>query len=241
MAVVHQRISQLNSSGLMNIESSHKFTRSGDTASGCIEAVNMDDYQVGVLGERQVQPVMTGMKGTITIILVSLNFCFEITMLFISVLIITDSLLCIGCIAGSGTNYVSSQDTIIIINMLTVYFQFTSKPEINRIICFCSNLFTVLGAVVIIIFVTMTISVVLYIAKRGNIIPCYVNGQVHMTVVSPLVPLLAKQTRSSSEVTVHVEMKRCAAYEITTLVRKKIVMETNPAYEQVTMSTLRLQ
>ena len=76
MAVVHQRISQLNSSGLMNIESSHKFTRSGNTASGCIEAVNMDDYQVGVLGERQVQPVMTGMKGTITIILVSLKFFF---------------------------------------------------------------------------------------------------------------------------------------------------------------------
>ena len=48
VAVVHQRISQLSSSGLMKIESSHKFTRSGDTASGCIEAVNMDDYQVGV-------------------------------------------------------------------------------------------------------------------------------------------------------------------------------------------------
>ena len=60
-----------------------------------------------------------------------------------------------------------------------------------------------------------------------------------MTVVSPLIPLLAKQARSSPEVTVHVEMKRCAAYEITTLVRKKIVMETNPAYEQVTMSTLK--
>ena len=50
VAVVHQRISQLSSSGLMNIESSHKFTKSGDTASGCIEAVNMDDYQVGVAG-----------------------------------------------------------------------------------------------------------------------------------------------------------------------------------------------
>ena len=37
VAVVHQRISQLSSSGLMNIESSHKFNRSGDTAYGCIE------------------------------------------------------------------------------------------------------------------------------------------------------------------------------------------------------------
>ena len=54
VAVVHQRISQLNSSGLMNIESSHKFTRSGDTAFGCIdhEGVNMEDYQVGVFGWR---------------------------------------------------------------------------------------------------------------------------------------------------------------------------------------------
>ena len=54
VAVVHQRISQLNSSaGLMNIESSHKFTRSGDTASGCIEGVNLEDYQVGVVGGKQ--------------------------------------------------------------------------------------------------------------------------------------------------------------------------------------------
>ena len=71
VAVVHQRISQLSSDGLTNIESNHKFTRSGDTAYGCIEAVNMDNYQVGVLGKRQVQPAMTGIKvlikGTITI------------------------------------------------------------------------------------------------------------------------------------------------------------------------------
>ena len=54
MAVVHQRISQLSSSGLMNIESSHKFDRSGDTASGCIEGVNLTDYQVGVIGGRMI-------------------------------------------------------------------------------------------------------------------------------------------------------------------------------------------
>ena len=53
VAVVHQQISQLSSSGLMNFESSHKFTRSGDTASGCIEGINLDDYQVGVIGGRQ--------------------------------------------------------------------------------------------------------------------------------------------------------------------------------------------
>ena len=51
VAVVHQRISQLSSSGLMNIESSHKFIRSGDTASGCIEGVNLEQYQVGVIGQ----------------------------------------------------------------------------------------------------------------------------------------------------------------------------------------------
>ena len=50
VAVVHQQISKLSSSGLMNIESSHKFNRSGDTAYGCIEGVNLDQYQVGVVG-----------------------------------------------------------------------------------------------------------------------------------------------------------------------------------------------
>ena len=52
VVVVHQQISQLSSSGLMNIESSHKFNRSGDTAYGCI-VVNMHTYQVGVVGGNQ--------------------------------------------------------------------------------------------------------------------------------------------------------------------------------------------
>ena len=63
MAVVHQRISQLNSSGLMNIESSYKFTRSGDTASGCIEGVNLEDYQVGVFESKQVDMIMMSKSG----------------------------------------------------------------------------------------------------------------------------------------------------------------------------------
>ena len=54
VAVVHQQISQLSSSGLMNIESSHKFTRSGDTAYGCIEGVNLEQYQVGVIGGKMI-------------------------------------------------------------------------------------------------------------------------------------------------------------------------------------------
>ena len=37
-------------SDLMNIESICTFTRSGDTASGCIEGVNLEDYQIGVIG-----------------------------------------------------------------------------------------------------------------------------------------------------------------------------------------------
>ena len=77
---------------------------------------------------------------------------------------------------------------------------------------------------------------VLYIAKRGNIIPCYVSGQIHMTVVSPLILLLAKQASSLESPEVTVEMKRCAAYEITSLAKKKVVMEANPAYEHVTMN-----
>ena len=63
VAVVHQRISQLNSSGLMNIESSHKFTRSGDTASGCIEGVNLEDYQVGVVESKRIDMIMMSKSG----------------------------------------------------------------------------------------------------------------------------------------------------------------------------------
>ena len=55
VAVVHQRISQLSPSGLMNIESSHKFARSGNTAYGCIDVVNLELYQVGVMGGRMKQ------------------------------------------------------------------------------------------------------------------------------------------------------------------------------------------
>ena len=34
----------------------------------------------------------------------------------------------------------------------------------------------------------------------------------------------------------HVDLKRCAAYEVTTLSRKKVVMKENPAYEFVSVS-----
>ena len=60
VAVVHQRTSQLNSSSPLSIESSHKFTRSGDTAYGCIEgsAVNLVQYQVGVVGVKVDSPIV---------------------------------------------------------------------------------------------------------------------------------------------------------------------------------------
>ena len=67
MAVVHQRISQLSSSGLMNIESSHKFNRSGDTASGCIEGVNLEDYQVGVIGGAVTKEVRQKMPSSMLV------------------------------------------------------------------------------------------------------------------------------------------------------------------------------
>ena len=47
----------------MNIESSHKFTRSGDTASGCIEGVNLEDYQVGVVEGLQTHVLETDTGG----------------------------------------------------------------------------------------------------------------------------------------------------------------------------------
>jgi hypothetical protein len=51
VAVVHQRISQLGSSGLMNIES-FKLNKSefDGTAYGCIDGVNLTNYQVGAVG-----------------------------------------------------------------------------------------------------------------------------------------------------------------------------------------------
>ena len=42
---------------------------------------------------------------------------------------------------------------------------------------------------------------------------------------------VANNINSEEEVTV--DMKQCAAYEMTSLAKKKIKMETNPAYEQV--------
>ena len=56
VAVVHQQISQPSSSGLMNIESSHKFNRSGDTAYGCIEGLDVSRHQVAVIGGSRKQP-----------------------------------------------------------------------------------------------------------------------------------------------------------------------------------------
>ena len=57
VAIVHRNVHNINSSvsGLTAIESSHKFVRSGETASGHIEGVNLEDYQVGVIGGRQRQ------------------------------------------------------------------------------------------------------------------------------------------------------------------------------------------
>ena len=49
IVVVHQRVNQLNSSGLLNIES-YIFTREGDTASGFIKGLNLEEYQIGVIG-----------------------------------------------------------------------------------------------------------------------------------------------------------------------------------------------
>ena len=72
VAVVHQRISQLSSSGLMNIELSRKFTRSGNTAYGCIEGVNLEQYRVRVIDGQQGQ-LMVNPKGTYVMTLYTCN------------------------------------------------------------------------------------------------------------------------------------------------------------------------
>jgi hypothetical protein len=64
VAVVHQRISQLSSGGLMNIESSHKFIRSGDIAYGCIDEVNITSSQIGIIGAKQRDTIAQA-RGTL--------------------------------------------------------------------------------------------------------------------------------------------------------------------------------
>ena len=68
MVVVHRRISQLNNSGLMNIESSTKFNRSGDTAYGCIEGVNLEQCQIGIIGGQKCSCIEESKSTTLLII-----------------------------------------------------------------------------------------------------------------------------------------------------------------------------
>ena len=52
-------------------------------------------------------------------------------------------------------------------------------------------------------------------------------------VIIMLYNIIANDTLPSSTPEVTVGMKRCAAYEVTTLAKQKVVMKTNPAYEEV--------
>ena len=45
--------------------------------------------------------------------------------------------------------------------------------------------------------------------------------------------IVANDTLASSTPEVRVGMKRCAAYEVTTLAKQKVVMKINPAYEEI--------
>ena len=48
--------------------------------------------------------------------------------------------------------------------------------------------------------------------------------------------IIAGRNHTSSTPEVTVDMKRCAAYEVTSLAKQKVVMKTNPAYEQVSIN-----
>ena len=64
VVVVHQRISQLSPPGLINIESSHRFNRSGNTAYGCIDGLmtNSTDYRISVVGGNLTTQVQGGQE-----------------------------------------------------------------------------------------------------------------------------------------------------------------------------------
>ena len=70
MVVVHRRISQVNASGLMNIESSNKFNRSGDTAYGCIEGINLEQYQIGIIGGQKCSCIEESKSTTLLITII---------------------------------------------------------------------------------------------------------------------------------------------------------------------------
>ena len=52
-------------------------------------------------------------------------------------------------------------------------------------------------------------------------------------IIIILYHVIASNALASSTPEVTIGMKRCAAYEVTTLAKQKVVMESNPAYEQV--------
>ena len=56
IAVVHHPVSVPDA--LTEIQSSHKFTRSGDSASGCIKGVNLEEHQIGVIEAKLVSEKM---------------------------------------------------------------------------------------------------------------------------------------------------------------------------------------
>ena len=64
MAVVHQRISQLGPDGILIINSTHTFNRRGRFAFGCIEELDLMNYNVGVInGKRKITLIVSVSGG----------------------------------------------------------------------------------------------------------------------------------------------------------------------------------
>ena len=95
LVVVHQWIS---SSGLMNIESSHRFNRSltGDTAYGCIEGISLEHYQLGVVGGRRT---VTMPYRTSQYVLFKILLTIYSSNIFVSASV-PRSFYCLRCIVG---------------------------------------------------------------------------------------------------------------------------------------------
>ena len=89
-------VTQLKSSTLMNIESSHKLNRSGDTAHGCIEGVNLEDYLIGVISGKSMEQVDVWSRGMIKVDIPS-NYVLIITFIALGCTIAV-------CIPISGKN-----------------------------------------------------------------------------------------------------------------------------------------
>ena len=116
-------------------------------------------------------------------------------------------------------------------------------PYLYHVVCCkCINFmhslwFAVLG-IAIALIVTTTFLLALYILKKrkGKQTIPKLHAQCMYTRCLYTYNIIIPDNQANFAQDVIVDMKQCVAYEITSLAKRKVAMERNPAYEQVTMN-----